>query len=227
LKTQRRGLASDERGQATFSLIVVLVVVVAAALLLQRTASTAESIDAKAENIAQTGRGINTATDAVLQLDVTNQRAGSILASAQPLEGQLNEVVRLAESIDGLASTINGSAQSINGTAGSINGLAGSINGTAGSINGLAGSINGTAGRINGLAGGINGDAGSILDLARDIDNGVALINRNLDTTIGLAQNIQADTSTIVGQAQRADVLAAEIDEAVNLSGLLGTGMLG
>jgi methyl-accepting chemotaxis protein len=213
LKTQRRGLASDERGQATFSLIVVLVVVVAAALLLQRTASTAESIDAKAENIAQTGRGINTATDAVLQLDVTNQRAGSILASAQPLEGQLSEVVRLAQSIDGLASTINGSAQSINGT--------------AGSINGLAGSINGTAGRINGLAGGINGDAGSILDLARDIDNGVALINRNLDTTIALAQNIQADTSTIVGQAQRADVLAAEIDEAVNLSGLLGTGIMG
>lgn len=209
MKTQRRGLASDERGQATFSLIVVLVVVVAAALLLQRTASTAESINDKAENIAKTGRGINTATDAVLQLDVTNQRAGSILASAKPLEGQLNEVVRLAQSIDGLASTINGSAQSINGT--------------AGSINGLAGSINGTAGQINGIAGGINSDAVSILDLGRQIDDGVALINRNLDTTINLATRIHDDTTTIVGQAQTANGLAAGIDDAVNLrGGLLG-----
>jgi uncharacterized protein YoxC len=212
LKTQRRGLVADERGQATFSLIIVLVVVAVAALLLQRTASTAESIDAKAENIAQTGRGINTATDAVLQLDVTNQRAGSILATAQPLEGQLNEVIRLAESIDGLASTINGSAQSINGT--------------AGQINGLAGSINGTAGAINGLAGGINGDASAILDLAQQIDEGVKLINRNLDTTIDLAQNIQNDTSTIVGQAQRADVLAADINETVNLAALGGLDLL-
>ena len=205
MKTQRRGSATDERGQATFSLIVVLVVVAAAALLLQRTASTAESINDKAENIAQTGRGINTATDAVLQLDVTNQRAGSILTSAKPLQGQLNEVVRLAQSIDGLASTINGSAQSINGT--------------AGSINGLAASINGSADAINQRARGINADATGILELARDIDNGVALINRNLDTTIDLATRIQADTSTIVGQAQRADVLAAEINEAVNILG--------
>lgn len=206
MRTQRRGLAADERGQATFSLIVVLVIVAAAALLLQRTASTAESINAKAENIAQTGRGINTATDAVLQLDVTNQRAGSILASAKPLEGQLNEVVRLAES---------------------INGLAGSINGTAGSINGLAGSINGSATQINGFAKGINADTASILDLARRIENGVALINRNLDTTIDLATRIHGDTSTIVGQAQRADQLAAEIDEAVNLQGGLLSGLLG
>ncbi len=139
---------------------------------------------------------------------MTNQRAGSILASAQPLQGQLAEVVRLAESIDGLASTINGSAQSINGT--------------AGSINGLAGSINGTAGQINGLAGDINSDVGSILGLVRDIDNGVALINRNLETTIDLAEQIQGDTSTIVGQAQRADFLAGQIDEAVNLQELLG-----
>ncbi|MBW3644237.1 MAG: hypothetical protein KY441_01880 [Actinobacteria bacterium] len=185
---------------------MVLVIVAAAALLLQRTASTAESINAKAENIAQTGRGINTATDAVLQLDVTNQRAGSILASAKPLEGQLNEVIRLAES---------------------INGLAGSINGTAGSINGLAGSINGSATQINGFAKGINADTASILDLARRIENGVALINRNLDTTIDLATRIHGDTSTIVGQAQRADQLAAEIDEAVNLQGGLLSGLLG
>jgi hypothetical protein len=104
-----------------------------------------------------------------------------------------------------------------------INGSAQSINGTAGSINGLASSISGTAGQINGLAGGINGDATSILALGRDIDAGVALINRNLDTTIALAQSIQGNTSTIVGQAVRADVLAARIDDAVNLrGGLLG-----
>ena len=155
----------DESGQAgsTLLLIVVLVVVVVAVVLLQRTASTAESINAKAAKISQTGRGINDNTDSILQLTKTNQLGASILNSAKPLQGQLGQVVNLAQSIDGLAKSINSSAGTINTTAGAI--------GTS-------------AGAINSTAGGINQTAGSILGVAQSINKGVGLINQNLDTTI-------------------------------------------
>jgi len=177
---RRARAVGDERGQATFSLILVLVVVAIAVVLLQRTAWTAESINEKADNIASTGQGINTATAAVLKLGRTNDLAASILETAKPLEGQLNEVIRLAKSIDGLAT-----------------------------------SINGTAGAINGTARGINGTAATILNTARHINDGVAQININLDTTLALAAEIKADTGGILGEAQRINFLADSIDSGL------------
>jgi methyl-accepting chemotaxis protein len=180
-----RSRARDEAGQAgsTLLLIVVLVVVVIAVVLLQRTASTAEAINKKAATISATGRGINDATDSVLQLDKTNQYASSILATAQPLQGKLSTIVGLAQSIDGLAKSINASAGTINGTAGAINTSAGAINGTAG---------------------GINATAGKILGTAQSINKGVATINQNLDATIAVATQIKSDTGNILTQANAA-----------------------
>ena len=175
----------DESGQAgsTLLLIVVLVVVVIAVVLLQRTASTAESINAKAATISKTGRGINDNTDSILQLTKTNQLGSSILNSAKPLQGQLAQVVNLAQSIDGLAKSINGSANTINGTAKQINGSATAINSTAN---------------------GINGTASAILGTAQSIAKGVQLINTNLDTTIAIASQIKGDTGNVVTQAVKA-----------------------
>ena len=153
----------DERGQATFSLILVLIVVAIAAVLLERTARTAESINAKADNIAKTGRGINTATDAVLQLDRTNMLAGSILETAKPLQGKLAEIVRLAQSIDGLAISINNTAGEVNGTAKGINGQASAINGTAASINRGVKQINANLDTTIALAQSIKSDTGDIV----------------------------------------------------------------
>ncbi len=188
-----RSRERDESGQASSALllVVVLVVVVIAVILLQRTASTAEAINKKAATISQTGRGINDATDSVLQLDKTNQYASSILASAQPLQGKLGTVVGLAQSIDGLAKSINGSAGAINGTAGAINTSAGAIGGTAN---------------------GINATAAAILATAQSVNKGVQLINSNLDTTIGIASQIKGDTGNIVGQAVTAKREAGCID---------------
>lgn len=172
-------------------LVVVLLVVVIAVILLQRTASTAESINKKAASISQTGRGINDATDSVLQLDKTNQYASSILATAQPLQPKLAQVVGLAQSVDGLGK---------------------SINGTAGAINGTAGAINTSAVAINSTASGINSTASSILASGQSILHGVQLINQNLDTTIGIAGQIKGDTGNIVGQAVPAKREAGCID---------------
>jgi methyl-accepting chemotaxis protein len=160
----------SERGQATFSLLIVVAVVAVAVILLQRTAWHAESINDKAGVIAESGGGINTATQAVLKLGRTNELAGSILETAKPLEGQLDEIVRLAQSIDGLATSINNSAGTINGTARGINGTASTILGTARSINDGVAQINVNLDSTLALANAIKTDTGNILTGAREAD---------------------------------------------------------
>lgn len=120
-----------ERGQASFSVVAAIVTVLLAGVLVNRVAWTAEAINKKAGNIARTAVPVNEATDAVLNIDRTNELAGSILATAQPLEGKLGEIVRLAQSVDRLATSINGRAGEIDGTAKSINGEVGGILATA------------------------------------------------------------------------------------------------
>lgn len=173
-------------------LIIVILAAGASAFLLYRTVSAAMSIDEKADSIAQTGRGINIATDSVIQLQRTNETAESILGTAEPLEGQLTEIVDLANSIDGLAA---------------------SINGTAGEIGSTASAIDGTAGDIDATASGINSQASGILDVAQRIDADVQQINQNLDETIGLAGSIQGDTGTAAGQAVSIHQTATCIDQ--------------
>lgn len=211
---------------SVITLVVVVVVVAIAAILLARTVSNAQSISQKAQQISETGRGINTATDSVFQLNRTNQLARSILDSAEPLEGQLDTVVANARSIDGLATSINGTAGTINGTAGDINGtaeninadagainsVAGDINSTAGTINNTAGRIEGTAGRIRGIASGIAGPAVGILRIARIIDGDTFEINGLLRRTIGIARDIKRDSGSILTQARRAHQTATCID---------------
>ncbi len=174
--------STDERGQATFSLIIVIAVVAIAVILLQRTAWHADAINNKADNIARVGGGINTSTKAVLELGRTNELAGSILETAKPLQGKLDTIVGLARDIDGLAS-----------------------------------SINGTAGAINNTANGINGTVRTILGTAQSIQRGVQQINRNLDTTLAVAAAIKTDTGNILGNANRARLVA----DCIN-SGILG-----
>ena len=219
--------------------VIVLVVLVAAGIAawqLARVTSAAQSISGKAANISQSGRGINIATDSVIQLDRTNRTAKSILRSAQPLQPKLDKVVGEAQGINGLAGSINGSAVqinttagainssagdinlsagAINGTAGTIRGTAGNINGSAGAINGTAGAINGTAGTINGTARGIDSDAGVILKEARQIDRDVFLINFFLNGSIDVASLIKDDTGNIVQLAKGAKDSAACIDRKV------------
>lgn len=196
MRVRQRFHAED--GLATMVSIVVLVVVLGstgvAAGLLARTMNEANSINEKAADIAATGRGINTATDAVVQLSRTDEVAGSILTTAEPLEGQLAQIVGLAREIDELAA---------------------SINGTAGAINGTAGKINNTAGAINTTAKGINAEAAAILDVAKRIDVDVQTINENLDDTIAIARAILGDTNNVLVQAVDAHQNAACIDGKV------------
>lgn len=202
-----RGIAGRRRvsGELGFVNVVVLGVVVlavgTAAVLLARTVGAAQRINAKADNIAKTGKGINIATDAVVQLNRTNDTASSILKTAEPLEGKLDQIVKLATSVDGLGKSINSTA--------------GKINSTAKEIGGSAVDIGGTAGDINSTAKGINSVAAAILDVGRRIESDVTLINRNLETTLALARGIKSDTGNILNQANAAHQNAACIDRKV------------
>ena len=117
----------DEEGQGTVVLILVIVVVAVTVFFLLRTLLLGISIDEKAEKIAQTGRGINSATDAILQLDRTEGFGRTIHESTEPLEGKVNIIVGQAQSIDNTATSINNSANSIGGSANSIGGAVASI----------------------------------------------------------------------------------------------------
>ena len=80
--------------------VAVLAAVLAAlgivTLLLARTMRATDRINLKAKTIARTGQGINEATDSVVQLNRTNETAASILASTQPLAGDLSAMVEQA-----------------------------------------------------------------------------------------------------------------------------------
>lgn len=232
------------RGFTTASVIVLVIVVAVvgiAAVLLAKTVQNAQSINKKAQNIADVGAGINEDTDSVVQLTRTNRLATSILGSADPLEGQLNGIVSTARSINGLAGSINSTAGAINGSATTINGTATDINSSAGDINSAATSINNSAGSIDGSAGAINqrartinssaasingsansidGLARSILGTARLVDTDVSLINRNLDVSLSIVRSAKSDTGNILAQADSALDTAACIDK--KLVGSLG-----
>ena len=124
---QRLRPVRDERGQGVPVLILVVVVVVVAVGFLTRTLLLGLSIDDKAEKIAKTGRGINTATDAILQLDQTTGLVESIKQSTEPLEAKSNTIVGQAAAIDGTASSINNSANSINSSVEGIGSAVSSI----------------------------------------------------------------------------------------------------
>ncbi len=222
--TSRRRRYGGESGAAAVLNVVAIAVVSVATImsfvLLARTTSAANRIEVKAQRIAKTGQGINTATDSVIQLNRTNETAASILSTAQPLEPKLAEIVRLAVSVNGLATSIDGTAKAINGTGGKINGTAGTINKTAKEINGTAGaiqasasSIEGTAATINKTAKDINAQAAAILDVGQRIDADVAAINQLIDSALGIVTAVKGDTGNILAQAVEADRLAKCIDQ--------------
>ncbi len=174
----RWSLARSEKGQATFSVVLVIIAVLLAAVLVNRVAWTADAINKKAGNIAKTAAPINVATDAVLNLDKTNQLAGSILNTAKPLEGKLAEIVRLAQSVDRLAISINGSAADIDGTAKGINADASTIIATARSIDRGVKQIITNLNQTLGIVGEIKSDSGNILGQANTAHKEAACIDQ-------------------------------------------------
>ncbi len=147
----RTGARSGGSGGAgLFNVVSVVILVVGvlvigiAAALLARTLAAAQSIDKKAQAIAENAGKINVSTNSVMELNRTNELASSILSSTKPLQGLLNTADATARDIAGLAKSINTTAGTIKDTAGTVNGTAGAINNAATGINSSVGTISGT-----------------------------------------------------------------------------------
>ena len=179
----KRWKARDERGQGAVVLVVVILVVVAAVFMLIRTNQLAASIHAKTGAIAETGRGINTATDAILQLRTTNELGKSILETSKPLAGQVGKIVEIAKSIDGLATSINNTAVTVNGTSKSINSTAATILTTGKNINDGVATINRNVDTAIDLGRKIKADTGNILNEANVAHNQLACTDEALAAT--------------------------------------------
>lgn len=173
----------DERGQGAVVLVVVIAVVVAAVVMLIRTNQLAASIQAKTGAIAETGRGINTATDAILQLKTTNELGKSILATSQPLTGGLAKIVDLAKSIDNTATSINSTAVTVNATAKGINATAATILSTGQNINNGVATINRNVDTAIEIARKIKDDTDNNLNQARIAHKQLACTDRALGGT--------------------------------------------
>ncbi len=183
---QRWRPVRDERGQGVAVLIVVLLVVLVTVGFLTRTLLLGLSINDKAEKIARTGRGINTATDAILQLDRTEGFGRTIHESTEPLEGKSNIIVGQAASIDNTASSINSSAESINS---SVSGIGSAV----ASVQSLARLAEGDARNIN-------------INVRTVIETANAIHGRDLDDVIRALARTENNAATIAGAIGGLDV---------------------
>jgi uncharacterized protein YoxC len=199
-------------------------------LLLARTMRATDRINLKAKNIARTGQGINTATDSVIQLSRTNELAASILASTQPLAGDLAAMVEQAKALDGLSGSLDASTGAINGTVARLLATANGMSATAADINvstrkiaGSAAEVDGTTkevaattGALNATAKGINAHLADLLDAAKKLGVDVVEINKRVTTGLALDRAIRIDTGNLLGQVALTQRYTACIDRKLS-----------
>jgi methyl-accepting chemotaxis protein len=148
--------------------------------------------------------GLNRTASLATDID---RRSASIARAGGGINIATRSIIRLDQT-NTLGDNIEETAQPLVGKLDQVVALARSIDGTASSINGTAGAINGTAK-------GINSTAASILGIGKSINDGVAQINRNVDTTIDIVRQIRGDTLNITGQARVASKELSCIDEGL------------
>ncbi len=232
----RPRLFTDETGLAGKLLVGVVAWALGAVLLLTSTLVNAQQIDNRVDRITHTVGPIDHDLDSVALAVKTNETAQQILAAAQPLSGQADQIVQATASIDGSAKSINstvgqigqavqgidGNARSINGTVLDINRTVKDINGTAKTISGTVNSIDGRVGSIGGAVRGIAASLDAVRDTARGIrgdhavtdgfGTGIAGINRRSDAAIALVQLIKGDSGNILISVRKIEASAKGIE---------------
>lgn len=182
-----------ERGLAPALLVVIIAWALAAVLMLTGTILSAQRIEGNVGEIVGSTSSIDGDLDAVRLAAKTTRISGDILTAAEPLVGQLDQVIVSARSIDRRANSILDTAESINGKAVAINSTVGSINQTAGAINQTAGAINATAGSIN-------ANVTSILRRAQAIESTAGSINAKVQSINGHVNGIAGSVNSINGR---------------------------
>jgi uncharacterized protein YoxC len=227
----------ERKGSQHLLNFVVLLAVLGATtltgLLLARTMRATDRINLKAKNIARTGQGINSATDSVVQLGRTNELAASILASTQPLAGDLASMVEQAKALDSLSGSLDASTGAINATVAQLLATANGMSATASDINGstkkigassaevlsTTKAVGATTGALNTTAKGINASLAGLLDATKKIGDDVVKVNQRLDTGISLDKELMVDTGNLLAQVLLTQRYSACLDRKVVGSG--------
>lgn len=191
------------------SLVVVSIVALVAAALLYRVQSNAVDIRSKTGRIADSARGINVYTDAIVRLDDTNALAASILESVGPLAEPVGRIRVQSADIADLMRSIHGGTTSIDSSARSINGSSARIRTGLSEVESRASAIRTTLGRVN-------TDASGILEVLALLRRGVALIGTDLETAARIVAAILADAGGISRAVLTTDHFASCIDNGLN-----------
>lgn len=223
----------DRKGsQHLLNFVVLLAVLGATTLaggLLARTMRATDRINVKVKNIARTGEGINTATDSVIQLNRTNELAGSILGSTQPLAGDLATMLEQAKALDALSGSLDANTGAINTTVAQLLATANGMSATAGDINtstrkiaatsaevaGTTNEVSTSTGSLNATAKGIHAHLAELLDTSRKLGYDVSEINKRVDFGLALDRAIRIDTTNLLGQVALTRRYVACIDRKV------------
>lgn len=227
----------DRKGSQHLLSFVVLLAVIGATtlsgLLLARTMRATDRINAKTKTIARTGQGINSATDSVIQLSRTNELAGSILGSTQPLAGDLAAMVDQAKALDALSGSLDTNTAAINTTVAKLLATANGMSATAGDINtstkkiaatsaevaGTTNEVSKSTGVLNATAKGIHVHLAELLDTTKKLNADVVEINKRVDFGLALDRAIRIDTANVLAQVVLTQRYVACIDRKV-----MGTG---
>lgn len=223
----------DRKGSQHLLSFVVLLAVIGATtlsgLLLARTMRATDRINAKTKTIARTGQGINSATDSVIQLSRTNELAGSILGSTQPLAGDLAAMVEQAKALDTLSGSLDANTGAINTTVAQLLATANGMSATAGDINastkkiaatsaevaGTTNEVSKSTGILNATAKGIHVHLAELLDTTKKLNADVVEINKRVDFGLALDRAIRIDTANVLAQVVLTQRYVACIDRKV------------
>lgn len=161
----------DEKGIVGFNLALTIAFALFAVIELSRVVLAATQIDDRVKVIiTEVGPGSNVSRlDETQKLNETGRMAEDILAAAQPLSGQAQQIIDTAKSIDSTVSLINTNA---------------------GEINGTVKSINSTVSALLPVVQNIHGD-----DSISARTGGVAAINKRAQTALPVVGGIQSDLS--------------------------------
>ncbi|MBW3639264.1 MAG: hypothetical protein KY451_05395, partial [Actinobacteria bacterium] len=132
---------SSDAGVIATHMAITIAFALFAVTQLTRTTVAAQQIDTRVQDIVGSVETINTETKPVAVLDDTGDLTTQILAAAEPLNTQAQDVTRIAGEIDGMAANILGNADTINGNVKEINNTAKGIGSTVLGIGSSAAAI--------------------------------------------------------------------------------------
>ena len=188
-------------GLAGVVLVIVIAWALAAVLMLTGTLTNARQINRRVKLVnAQVGP-IDNNLASVKLAGRTGRIAKKIDLAAEPLSGELNQVITTAGSINTKVGSILSKAQSINGVVTAINTTAKAINANANAINATVHSINANALSINATAHSINSNVHSINSHVQAIGGSVASIGGSVASIRARVVAIQG----VVGPARATD----------------------